>query len=215
MKLKKLWFVHFLVMVLWYAETNRMSLGYCIIFWIENQGLFENLRAVRLSCKGETMDKKGKWLILILAILVLIWTAIIFAQSAKNGERSTDDTNKIVAIIENVAEIFGVDFDVPTKLLRKCAHFGEYAVLGALAVSAVLAARKPIFCGCSFLYAVAVAVCDEFVVQRMTEGRGPQFADVLIDAGGALFGILIVFGISCLVKLVKTKTKNKTHKNKC
>lgn len=71
----------------------------------------------------------------VVIILVLVWTVTIFAQSAKNGAESTDDTNKIMKMIENIAEKLGLDAEISAHVLRKLAHFGEYMILGLLAAS--------------------------------------------------------------------------------
>ena len=149
------------------------------------------------------MSGKKKILICIFAVLTLAWTAIIFAQSAKNGEESTEDTNKLMQIIENIADSIGVDADVSAKLLRKSAHFGEYAVLGVFAALLIAMLGEKLLHIVSFGYAVSVAICDEFAIQRLSEGRAPQLTDVLIDSAGALFGILAFIGISCLVYATK------------
>ena len=143
-----------------------------------------------------------------LAILTLIWTCIIFAQSAKNGEESTEDTNKVIEMIEEVAEAIGVDADVSTRFVRKAAHFGEFLILGLLGALTMVTVGGGRRCVGAFLYAVSVAFCDEFAVQRFSEGRAPQFTDVLIDSAGALVGVLFVVAMSCLVQKRKLKNKN-------
>ena len=140
-----------------------------------------------------------------LAMLTLIWTCIIFAQSAKNGEESTEDTNKVMEIIEEVAEVIGVDADVSTRFVRKMAHFGEYLILGLLGALLTTTVGGGWRCVIAFVYAVSVAVCDEFAVQRFSEGRAPQFTDVLIDSAGALVGVSFVVVISCLIAFRKGK----------
>jgi len=140
------------------------------------------------------MSKK-RWICLaVVMIFVLFWTAMIFAQSAKNGAESTDDTNKIMRLIENIAERLGLDAEISAHVLRKLAHFGEYMILGLLTAGVAGILGKPLVYPCAWGYTIAVALVDEFVVQRMTEGRGPSIKDVGIDAAGALVGVLLVLG---------------------
>ena len=142
----------------------------------------------------DVMSKK-RWICLaVVMLLVLTWTVTIFAQSAKNGEESTDDTNKIMKIIENIAEKLGLDAEISAHVLRKLAHFGEYMILGLLVASVAGILGKTLVYPCAWGYTIAVALVDEFVIQSMTEGRGPSIKDVGIDAAGALVGVLLVMG---------------------
>ncbi len=68
--------------------------------------------------------------------------------------------------------------------LRKLAHTGEYAVLGALLLRAL---RRPLpAAGLAIAYAASDEVHQTFVV-----GRQGQPLDVLIDAAGVLAGVLL------------------------
>jgi VanZ family protein len=69
-------------------------------------------------------------------------------------------------------------------VLRKLAHAGEYAVLGALLLRA--ARNAPV----AFALGVAYAVSDE-LHQRWVEGRVGSPLDVLIDAVGVAIGIVL------------------------
>ena len=81
-------------------------------------------------------------------------------------------------------EPLATDLGTWDTILRKIAHVTEYAILGALLTRAV---RRP---GLAALaVAVAYAASDE-VHQLFVEGRHGSPLDVLIDAAGALAGIL-------------------------
>jgi VanZ family protein len=68
--------------------------------------------------------------------------------------------------------------------LRKLAHAGEYAVLGALLLRATDRA------GLAFGLGVAYAVSDE-IHQTFVAGRAGSPVDVAIDAVGVLLGVLL------------------------
>ena len=112
-------------------------------------------------------------------------------------------------IIEEVAEVVGVDADVSTHFVRKAAHFSEYLVLGTLASLLLLVTGGGWRLAGAFAYAVLVAVCDEFIVQRLSEGRAPMATDVLIDSAGAFVGLLAVVAIFWLIGKVR-QNRNKT-----
>jgi VanZ family protein len=69
-------------------------------------------------------------------------------------------------------------------VLRKLAHAGEYAILGALLVRAL---RRP---GAAVALGVLYAVSDE-VHQSFVEGRMGSALDVGIDAVGVVCGVLL------------------------
>lgn len=94
---------------------------------------------------------------------VFAWAAVIFAFSS----------------IPHLSSGLGV-WDT---VLRKGAHITEYAILGALLLRAT---RRPgIALGLAALYAISDEVHQHFV-----EGRHAAALDVLIDATGALVGVL-------------------------
>jgi len=70
-------------------------------------------------------------------------------------------------------------------VLRKLAHVGEYAILGALLLRALGRQRL----AAAFALGVAYAVTDEYH-QTFVEGRSGTATDVAIDAAGVALGIL-------------------------
>ena len=75
-------------------------------------------------------------------------------------------------------------------LVRKAAHFTEFAVLGMLfAWLFGMLKRKPFWpfaCG-------AAAACVDETIQRFIPGRGPSIRDVCIDSCGVLTGMLLIY----------------------
>lgn len=152
--------------------------------------------------------KKGIW-IAVLTVLIFAWTFVIFAQSAKTGVESTGDTNRLIEWIESLVDSVWPDVEVAAHPLRKLAHFGEYLILGVLSAALIgVLGGKWTQIG-AWCYATAVALCDEFAVQRMTEGRAPQFTDVLIDSAGALTGVLLFVGALYMVIYLRKKASLK------
>jgi VanZ family protein len=94
---------------------------------------------------------------------VVAWAAVIFALSSIPSLNSGLGTWDFV--------------------LRKIAHASEYAILAALLWRA-LSRRWP-----ALIVAVAYAVTDE-LHQHFVRGRTGSARDVLIDAGGAVVGLL-------------------------
>lgn len=83
-------------------------------------------------------------------------------------------------------------------LLRKIAHFTEFAALGALLgwLSGMLRKKGYV----PFCWGVAAAWVDE-TIQLFAPGRAPRLTDVLIDSCGILTGLsLLCIGYAILKK---------------
>ena len=83
---------------------------------------------------------------------------------------------------------------------RKCAHVIEYAVLALLLSRALRSVptlqTKPLMVfGAALLGCALFAASDEFH-QTFVKSRTPSIRDVLLDTGGALFGLLIGAGFA-------------------
>ena len=132
----------------------------------------------------------------IFITITLIWTAVIFSFSLQSGEVSGDLSG---SVLEALLGFFmpGV-LESPEKLelfhliLRKCAHFTEFMILGVLS-SITLKHMKVGYKSIIGLgYCVLIASLDE-TLQLFVSGRAGRVQDVLIDSAGALAGIVIVF----------------------
>ncbi len=77
---------------------------------------------------------------------------------------------------------------VNSAILRKIAHFSEFAVLGG--VFAMLFLGKKAYLK-AFLLSAVCAAFDETI--QMFSGRGNSVFDVLLDSFGAACGVLVVF----------------------
>ena len=74
-------------------------------------------------------------------------------------------------------------------VLRKCAHFAEYAVLGAL-TAAALRTSAHFSWPRALLPGPFAALCDE-TIQLFVPGRSGRIADVWLDTAGYLTGALL------------------------
>ena len=96
---------------------------------------------------------------------VVVWAAVIFALSSISGLST------------------GLGFW--DTLLRKLAHFAEYAILGALLLRAL---RRE---GVAVAAGVAYAVTDE-LHQHFVPGRHGSPLDVALDAVGVTLGVYLL-----------------------
>lgn len=137
--------------------------------------------------KPETSKRREQ---LMLYAPLVLWIGVIFFLSSSQG--SMTETSRIIRPL--------LEFFFPTAtpetltfyhgVIRKFAHFAEYAVLGLLAARAF--ARRTT--AQAFLTAVAlaavVAFTDEFL-QSLNPARTGSAYDVAIDLVGAVFGSAI------------------------
>lgn len=142
------------------------------------------------------MTKKRKILTGALFLITLLWTAFIFSRSMQSGAESSEMSGRLTAFLQSVFD----GIPVSEYFIRKLAHFGEYLILALPLTWALMLTERRWLPAAAWGYAILVALCDEFIVQALTAGRGPRFTDVLIDSAGALTGVL---GVICLSLLVR------------
>ena len=86
-------------------------------------------------------------------------------------------------------------------LLRKLAHFTEFALLGAVLFRLLrnreerMTAAWLLSLGCGFFTA-----CVDELLQHFSPGRAPQFGDVCIDTAGVLTGTLLYLAAHFICK---------------
>lgn len=154
-----------------------------------------------------TKNRMTVCLILLGLLLTFIWG---------NSLLPGDVSGALSAWVKNVlASLFdrqSADEDPAGHgLLRKLAHFTEFAALGAdlCWLMHMLCGKKwqatILALGCGFLTA-----CADETIQRFVPGRGPGWGDVLIDTLGVTLGI----GLLLLVLLIKHKKIKPMEENK-
>ena len=127
------------------------------------------------------------------AVALCCWIAFIWGHSLVQGPQSTAESGLVVSLLRPLFEGVGiVDPDLMSFIVRKVAHFSEYAVLGVLARGLVtslreegIAPRLPVT-----VVAALVPVADE-CLQLFVPGRSGRLQDVLIDLCGMLFGFAL------------------------
>lgn len=123
------------------------------------------------------------WLILVGAWTLFIWSRSLFA-----GPESRAQSDFVAALVGPLFSAVGItDTDLMTFIIRKTAHFLEYAVLGILL--AISGSTKPNWH--QIVYGVAVPSIDE-TIQRFVPERSGQISDVLLDFCGVAFGFALV-----------------------
>ena len=145
--------------------------------------------------------------ILLTLLLVVAVMVMIFCFSAQTGEQSGAMSGRITTRVIN---LFVPDFENMTVenqeslrytvglVIRKLAHFSEYALLGFTLMLHIAQIQKKTAVRLPWLWAWAVgalyAASDEFH-QGFVAGRGPSVRDVMIDSCGVIAGVLLMMWI--------------------
>ena len=127
----------------------------------------------------------------------MLWCVVIFMFSANNADESNKQSNAVFnAVIEFVNPVYdSLDTtaqaeykDTATFIIRKLAHFSEYALLGILAFINLAMVKKLGYRGLfAAVFSCIYASSDE-IHQLFVPGRAGQVRDVLIDTSGAVAG---------------------------
>lgn len=123
-------------------------------------------------------------------ILVLILTLFIWGNSLLPGSVSSSQSGIITKLLyplfKNVMSV-----DTLTTIIRKLAHFTEYAILG-LVLAYFYKSKTNKYLLFALLQGVITAIIDESI-QLLVPNRSGLLTDVLIDTSGVLFGLLVFY----------------------
>ena len=134
------------------------------------------------------------WLAALAVLVCIIW-----GNSLVPGEGSGSLSLTVLEIAQGALRAAGLPYAWLTNfIVRKAAHFSEYAELGIVALNAWRphkawraekgAARSAVAATVATL--ALVPLCDEGI-QRFVPGRCGQLSDVAIDCAGATCGALL------------------------
>ena len=177
------------------------------------------------------IDKNMKILNILFFTATILWMSIIFSFSSQTGDTSSDFsggiTEKFVKIIYGDFASFSYDkqlniLESTNYILRKGAHFTEYAVLGTFTVLTLFTyickdiARYKRYTIKNFfikniirstIISSLYAISDE-IHQGFTADRNPSIYDVCLDSCGSLFAILIISLMFYIFHIKKCNSSN-------
>ena len=132
------------------------------------------------------MDKS--WKRRVCALLLALNLMFIWGNSLLPAELSEGFSNWFAVQLPQWSEETEVTEEDST-VLRKVAHFTEFAALGFLLSCLALLNQKKWW---TTLPWGAAAACIDETIQMFVPARGPGILDVMIDVCGALAGIAIL-----------------------
>ena len=130
----------------------------------------------------------------VFRVLTALWLLFIWGHSLLPASVSHEESGHWLALLQTWMPW------LTSFLIRKAAHFVEYAVLGALLFGAAGVRHGLWFPPC---LGVLAATLDE-TVQLFADGRSGQISDVWLDLAGFLTGWIVVGGIAYLCRKRKT-----------
>ena len=140
-------------------------------------------------------------------IFLILWIAFIWGHSLVPGVDSSAESSRFVDLFYAVFVRLGItERSLMTFLVRKAAHFSEYAVLGFSAHGLFRSIGAEKRTRWLVLLTALVPVCDESI-QLFTPERSGQVTDVLLDLCGMLFGAIVFLGIVKFGKWLKSRDK--------
>ena len=137
------------------------------------------------------MKKKSCWLLVALMVI------FIFSNSAASASTSNGMSLTVSEWVRPVLNTVGLhpETDFLNFVIRKLAHFSEYALLGVLIGLAYRLQPWSWMKGkVALLPFFIIPVLDENL-QRFSSGRSCELRDMLIDSAGMAVGMMLVIAV--------------------
>ena len=124
-------------------------------------------------------------------ILLIFWMCVIFYMSNQPANISDSQSFKVMSILGNFnIDVNGIFGELANFVVRKCAHFLEYMILGFLIMNVVRMYYVFKVSSIISILGVFLYACTDEFHQLYVPGREGAFRDVMIDTCGGLTFIL-------------------------
>lgn len=135
---------------------------------------------------------KQKWFRYLTVVLCIGWICFIFSNSFETGDESSQRSLAVLTWVQDVL-FQGKGGGVTEFLIRKAAHFGEFAVEGILLALCIWVHRRRTWQYFPHMAAAGllIALTDE-TIQLSSAGRSGLVTDVWIDFVGFCVGALLM-----------------------
>ncbi len=139
----------------------------------------------------------------VLFTLFALWAVLfIFRNSMETADLSSSRSTAFTALLNGVLSSLGISA-LSEGVVRKLAHFAEFALLGFLLTLCVrvYTPRYLRYCCWPLLIGLCVANLDE-TIQLYVDGRSSSVIDVWIDFGGVCSGLAAGLLVCVLLSLI-------------
>ena len=150
------------------------------------------------------MIRRSKRRIAVCISLICLNLIVIWGNSLLPGQASAALSQWFQAILQAILPVGEAGVDQGHGLLRKLAHFTEFALLGA--AFSWLYAMLPDMRRQRIVLAVVsgfLAACTDEIIQRFVPGRNGNFIDVGIDTAGVVTGIVLFLMLNSFLQSKK------------
>ena len=138
------------------------------------------------------MIRTKKRMILCCLLLTGMLT-VIWGNSLQTGTESGAVSGRLLAWLNLLLRLDASDAEVLHLVIRKMAHFTEFACLGTLLawLFGMMGEKRgylfsrPLLCG-------LLSACVDETIQVFVPDRGPSLIDVWIDTAGVAAGIMVL-----------------------
>ena len=139
-------------------------------------------------------------ILLILGLLGFIW-----GNSLLPGEDSGELSGFVGQLLQKLLPFLDLESGTGMHLLRKAAHFSEFAALGfSFAWFYGMLSKKRLWSLALPLVSGSTAAAIDETIQLFSPDRGPSIKDVGIDTCGVITGILVLTLLHWLLKRIKS-----------
>ena len=151
------------------------------------------------------MSVKRKVALYIIVALIVFTIGYIWFNSVKSQEESAESSEQVSESFQKVADyVLGKDtITITDAVVRKFAHFVEFAALGAEFCALYIVLKKQSFKSFAetLPFGLYVAVIDEGI--QILSDRGPEVRDIFIDYSGYLTATLVFFTVFVIRRAIK------------
>lgn len=141
---------------------------------------------------------------IIMLIITGLYIGFIWWHSTLSAMDSTVESLNVMYFLDDFFRMLGFNAELTNHIVRKSAHFCEFALLGCLSMwSAFLNKRRIIKNLTSVGFVCLVTAVVDECIQIYSPGRSAEVPDVVLDFCGAAAGVIFWFVIYGIVKLFK------------
>ena len=136
-------------------------------------------------------------------VVILVYICFIYGNSLTPASISSQESGFLLEKVRGAMESLGWEHLWLTEhIIRKTAHFAEYAVLGGLTARAYGSYGRHRICNRDALMLIFMVPFVDETIQIFSPGRSSQVTDVWLDSAGVLAGILTALVLMALCRLL-------------
>jgi len=159
----------------------------------------------------QSLSRRRRAAALLLLLLVLATIAFIWNNSLQSPDESLRRSDMAEGLTRPVILAIPVEaWHTPamiTYITRKLGHFIEFFALGAELLCLWLLVRPAMPLPARYLLLISVCVAGADEALQSTNGRGPSFWDVGLDAFGAAAGLLFMLAAQAVYQKIGRKVR--------